>query len=314
MVDQFNIEDLNAMNDVEDLNISIIIIKEELAQLSLIFNSCKVMVEYSPVQNSCRFYINKRHVAQHPLKIHFSIISQPIMGNKVNAARRHSHKHSSTSLKRQNSNPSSNASTKRVKKPKLNATTSPPSDTMPSPSETLEEAIENVLDTQNQLFTISYCIMLGSTPVEEDAERVKLGEFKYRNFEVQAIKTVDRAATKAGCGFEWQSGKAVVSAKLVGKDNWIIINVADDTAWKKVEQFVEDFMRAGKKEIKVKLMFIYNKKRGQDMLDSDSEEEGSSKKVLIHSNAILITESNRKTHSEVKTTRTYQWTACQCSS
>ena len=53
---------------------------------------------------------------------------------------------------------------------------------------------------------------------------------------------VDRVATKADCGFEWQSGKAIVSAKLMGKDNWIIINVADDTAWKKVEQFIENFM------------------------------------------------------------------------
>src|SRR5436190_5707557 len=111
----------------------------------------------------------------------------------------------------------------------------------------------------------------------------KLGEFKYRNFEVQVIKLVDRVATKAGCGFEWQSGKTVVSAKLMRKDNWIIINIADDTAWKKVEQFIENFMRTGKKEIKVKLTFMYNKKRGQDMLDSDSQEEGGKKKVL-HSN------------------------------
>ena len=184
---------------------------------------------------------------------------------------------------------------------------------MLNPPETLEEAIEHVLDIQNQVFTISHCIMLGSTPVEEDAECVKLGEFKYRNFEVQVIKLVDRVATKAGCGFEWQSGKAVVSAKLMGKDNWIIINIADDTAWKKVEQFIENFMRTGKKEIKVKLTFMYNKKRGQDMLDSDSKEEGGKKKVL-HSNAILMIESNHKTHSEVKTTRTHQWTACQCSS
>ena len=84
--------------------------------------------------------------------------------------------------------------------------------------------------------------MLGSIPLEEDAGCVKLGEFKYRNFEVQVIKLVDRVATKAGCGFEWQSGKAVVSDKLMGKDNWIIINIADDTAWKKVEQFIENFM------------------------------------------------------------------------
>jgi len=49
---------------------------------------------------------------------------------------------------------------------------------------------------------------------------------------------------------------------------------------------------------------MYNKKRGQDMLDSNSQEEGGKKKVL-HSNAILMIESNRKTHSEVKTTRTH---------
>ena len=42
------------------------------------------------------------------------------------------------------------------------------------------------------------------------------------------------------------------------------------------------------------------------MLNSDNEEKGDNKKILIHSNVILITESNRKTHSEIKTTRTYQ--------
>ena len=124
------------------------------------------------------------------------------MGNKINAARKHYRKHSSTSLKHQNSNPSSNVSTKRVKKPKLNARTSSPIDTISSPSKTLEESIEHVLDIKNQVFTISYCIMLRSTSVEKNAERVKLGEFKYRNFEVQVIKMVDRVATKAGCGFE----------------------------------------------------------------------------------------------------------------
>ncbi len=49
---------------------------------------------------------------------------------------------------------------------------------------------------------------------------------------------------------------------------------------------------------------MYNKKRGQDMLDSDSEEEGGKKKIL-HSTVILMIESNHKTHSEVKTTRTH---------
>jgi hypothetical protein len=35
--------------------------------------------------------------------------------------------------------------------------------------------------------------------VEEDAERVKLDEFKYGNFEVQVIKTIDQVVIKAGC-------------------------------------------------------------------------------------------------------------------
>ena len=50
------------------------------------------------------------------------------------------------------------------------------------------------------------------------------------------------------------------------------------------------------------------------MLNFDSEEKEGKKKILVHSNAILMIESNNKTHSEVKTTRTHQWTACQCSS
>jgi hypothetical protein len=69
-----------------------------------------------------------------------------------------------------------------------------------------------------------------------------------------------------------------VSAKLVGKDNWITINVVDDMAWKKVEQFVEDLMQAAK-EIKVKSMLRYNRKWGQNVSDSDNEEERAKEKI-----------------------------------
>ena len=40
---------------------------------------------------------------------------------------------------------------------------------------------------------------------------------------------------------EWESGTAVISVRLVGKDNWEKIKIVD-ASWRKVENFVEDLL------------------------------------------------------------------------
>ena len=126
-----------------------------------------------------------------------------------------------------------------------------------------------------------YCSMFGNTIVDEDTEKVQLGKFIYRQFDVQAIKNIDKAASKAHCGFEWESGNAVISARLVGKDNWEKIKIVDDASWRKVENFVEDLLVQGKQDVRVRLTVVYSKKRGQENLSSDDEEteERGKKKV-----------------------------------
>ena len=63
------------------------------------------------------------------------------------------------------------------------------------------------------------CVILGNTIVDEDTEKVRLGEFIYRQFDIQVIKNIDKAASTAHCGFEWESGNAMIFTKQVGKDN-----------------------------------------------------------------------------------------------
>ena len=81
-------------------------------------------------------------------------------------------------------------------------------------------------------------------------------------FDIQAIKNVDKAASKAYCGFEWESGNAVISAKQVGKDNWERIKIVNNASWKKVENFVKDLLEQGKQDVRVRLTIVYSKKRG----------------------------------------------------
>ena len=203
------------------------------------------------------------------------------MGNKSNAARRNRNKHQGSPFESQNEPTAVASSSKRVKRSKQTdhiddneqdvSTAHPRTETMP----------EDPIDHTRQYFKIMYCVMLGNTVVDEDTEKVRLGEFIYRQFDVQAIKNIDKAASKAHCGFEWESGNAVISARLVGKDNWEKIKIVDDASWRKVENFVEDLLVQGKQDVRVRLTVVYSKKRGQENLSSDDEEteERGKKKV-----------------------------------
>ena len=85
---------------------------------------------------------------------------------------------------------------------------------------TIKMMYKDAIDPSRQHFKMRYCILLENTVVDKNKEKVWLSEFIYRQFDIQVIKNVDKAASKAHCGFKWKSGNVVISAKQVGKDNW----------------------------------------------------------------------------------------------
>jgi len=111
----------------------------------------------------------------------------------------------------------------------------------------------------------------------EDTDFVKLGKFSYRGFETTSIRKLDKAAQAAKTGFEWDSGIAVISAKGIPIREHLSIAVEDETGWKKVEAFVERWMRSDKHDIKVKLTISYKKDKHIDEASSDEEDERSKK-------------------------------------
>lgn len=66
-----------------------------------------------------------------------------------------------------------------------------------------------------------------------------MGQFTYREWEVEAIKKVDQVATKARIGFTLDKTTAIVGAKGVAKDRWLTFNILEVAAWQKAEGIVE---------------------------------------------------------------------------
>jgi hypothetical protein len=148
---------------------------------------------------------------------------------------------------------------------------------------TLEEAIEEILDIKNEEFTISQSVILGTTSILEDTDFVKLGRFNYREWEVEAIKKVDHAAVKARIGCILDKTTAVVGAKGVAKDRWLTFNILEAAAWRKVEGIVEKWMRQQKKDIVVKLTSVYERKAPINAVILDDEDGGESKEAKVNS-------------------------------
>jgi hypothetical protein len=153
-----------------------------------------------------------------------------------------------------------------------------PTPTSPSPPPTDKDTSNKILDISQQEFTIARCCMLGSTPVMEDTDFVKLSEFSFRGFETTSIRKLDTAAQNAKTGFQWESGTATISAKGVPMRDYLTIAVEDASGWTKVEGFVERWMRNYKQEMKVKLVIVYRKTKLADGMSSE-EEDTRSKKV-----------------------------------
>ena len=121
------------------------------------------------------------------------------MRKRSNAARRNRNKHQRSPSESQNEPTTIASSSKRVKRSKHTDHIDDNEKDMSTAHPRVERKPQDPID---QYFKIMYGVMLGNTVVDEDTEKVRVGEFIYRQFDVQAIKNIDKVASKARCGFE----------------------------------------------------------------------------------------------------------------
>ena len=103
------------------------------------------------------------------------------MGNRSNAARRNRNKHQRSPSKSQNEPTTIASSSKRVKKSKHTDHIDDNEKDMSTAHSRVETTPEDSIDYSRQYFKIMYCVMLGNTVVDEDTEKVRLGEFTLVN-------------------------------------------------------------------------------------------------------------------------------------
>ena len=142
----------------------------------------------------------------------------------------------------------------------------------------IQEVPKAVRDVSGEIFTLMKFCMLGTEAVVEDTDFIRLGEFSYRQFEILAVRKVDKAAQDAKVEFEWGSGQVVISSKGTRVADNISITVEDESGWRKVEHGVERWMLENRKSILVKLTIVYKRKGGTSTVISD-DDGGDSKKV-----------------------------------
>ena len=154
----------------------------------------------------------------------------------------------------------------------------------PESSEDAFPIVPPLQDLSQHKFTLSWAFMLGTTEAAADSTKYHLGEFNYREFMLEGIKTVTQIATKAKIDFEYVSATGTLGGKGVSKTSELRFKVDDEEGWKKAESFVEDLMRDKKKNLVMRLVFKYAKKSLEE--DSDSDQETTTKKkgkkVYLH--------------------------------
>ena len=151
----------------------------------------------------------------------------------------------------------------------------------PVPSEPSPPPVEQVEDVSDIKYNLAMSSMLGPTSVFSDTKKNKLGQFSFRDFSVNMIKLLAKAANNAKHLVEWESATAVISADRVAKTNWIHLRVEEDSNWKEVEEWIEEWMRKKRDNIAVRLTVNYQKVARDDVESSDDDAvPGKTSKVL----------------------------------
>jgi hypothetical protein len=135
-----------------------------------------------------------------------------------------------------------------------------------------------VKDISQESYALHKSVLVGDTVIVGDTDFLKYGEFDYRQFEIYNIRKLDVASKKGGYEFEFMSGTATISAKGIRVMDNVVIDVEDVMGWLKVEKGVQRWMLANKKEIIVKLSFVYTKTT-EPVSDSSDDGQPARKKV-----------------------------------
>jgi hypothetical protein len=123
--------------------------------------------------------------------------------------------------------------------------------------------------------------MLNTHEFLADSDIVKLGEFIYQTWIIKCIRKLAKAGEDGDFETDWDNGRAVISARGVTKANHLSVVIEDENGWRKVEKFVEHWMKEFKREIVVKLTGTWRKKKGNIFVNEDDEQDVGRPKATV---------------------------------
>jgi hypothetical protein len=195
----------------------------------------------------------------------------------------------SASLKaRENAGNSKKPVTKRVKKSKTPEQAPPDVQPSSTPEPTSDAESDQSVDVSDHIYTLSTCCMLDKDQIFQDSDYCKIHEWSYRLFNVKCVKKIEKVCESGKYNTEWVSGNAVISARGVAKARALTIAVDDETSWRKVERFVEDWMKQGRKDIIVKLTTHWEKRKANSDAPELDEELVDKPKHMVFNQLIQI--------------------------
>ena len=132
-------------------------------------------------------------------------------------------------------------------------------------------------DVSGEEFTRQKSCMLGSEIVIGNTDFLKLGEFDFRSFHMQAVRKVEKATDDHHTNSAWVSSTAIISYNRSRASDNLTVAIDDESGWKKVEQGVKRWMLERRKSITVKLTIQYKKGISTNCEDLDENKENSAK-------------------------------------
>ena len=106
-------------------------------------------------------------------------------------------------------------------------------------------------DVSQVIYILITNMEIADINLDLDFNKYRLEEFKFHDARDDMIKRVAKAGVKAKKEFEEFSNSVIIQFKSFIKKNDLPIMINDDSGWKKVEEFFENYMRLHKQEIRV---------------------------------------------------------------
>jgi len=203
------------------------------------------------------------------------------MGSTTRKASKAPRKRLPSIKSKENAQQKAKVSKKRVQRKQLKQPSPAESIIQLDPDSVPEIVPVRSIDVSNHQYTLSMHCMLGTDEFNNDTELLKLGEWDWRQWNTQCIRKLHKAADEGGFDTEWITGHATIKARGVIKADMLGFDVEDDNGWKKVERFIELWMKAGKRDIFVNLTSTWKKKGGSSSLDDNQDPGGIRKRMVL---------------------------------